>query len=266
MSDEEKVFYDAALASLDKESRENFLQEPLDVLLIVRGCANEENRLAETIKMIKFISEWRNKVGYYNFFQSTFDGDELFHQLWPEYICGNDKFGHFIQALRVEEIDSDGLLRMDETQLIRLQGQKMRAYAAYKRDLSKLSGAQRYKHTVLLDLHHVSMSMLVGGKKALLRRIIDVNSAYFPETVFKFYLINAPLVFRAVWAAVKPWLHPETVAKINILGSSKDALRRMEAEGVPPESLPPWAGGTGRPVRTFDYLRRLIALSNGRAD
>ncbi len=38
------------------------MQEPLDALLVVRGCANDERRLDETIKQMKLISEWRSKV------------------------------------------------------------------------------------------------------------------------------------------------------------------------------------------------------------
>jgi hypothetical protein len=30
------------------------------------------------------------------------------------------------------------------------------------------------------------------------------------------YLVNTPMVFRAVWTVVKPWLHPLTVNKIQV--------------------------------------------------
>ena len=38
------------------------MQDPLDALLVVRGCANDERRLDETVKQIKLIAEWRGKV------------------------------------------------------------------------------------------------------------------------------------------------------------------------------------------------------------
>ena len=31
-------------------------------------------------------------------------------------------------------------------------------------------------------------------------------------------VVNAPATFTIIWSAVKPWLAPETVAKIDILG------------------------------------------------
>ena len=39
-----------------------FGQNPTDVLLVVRGFANEEKRMEETIKAIRHIAEWREKV------------------------------------------------------------------------------------------------------------------------------------------------------------------------------------------------------------
>jgi hypothetical protein len=78
-------------------------------------------------------------VGYYEFFEKGLDGAAQFHELWPEYICGVDRFGHFMQVslsssdcpdvkitrvsqgIRVEEIDTDGLLKLDEEHLLCLQ-------------------------------------------------------------------------------------------------------------------------------------------------
>lgn len=259
MSPEEKKFFDAALESLDREQQAKFALAPADVLMVVRGFANEEHRMEETNKAIKHIAEWREKVGYYEFFEKNLEGDAQFHQLWPEYICGLDRFGHFLQGIRVEEIDTDGLLKLDEEHLLCLQGQKMKAYAVYKHDLSNASGVQRYKHTMLVDLHNISMSMLMGKKKNLMKKIFDIGSTYYPETMFKIYLVNAPMVFRAIWAIIKPWLHPITVAKVNILGSSKEAVKKLEQDGVPLASIPTWLGGTCQALTTFEYLNQLIA-------
>ena len=56
----------------------------------------------------------------------------------------------------------------------------------------------------------------------------------------KFYIINAPWAFSAVWAVVRPWLDEVTVAKIEILGAGyKDSLLRQ----IPTENLPKEFGG-----------------------
>ena len=57
----------------------------------------------------------------------------------------------------------------------------------------------------------------------------------YPETMGKFYIINAPWGFSGAWTVVKPWLDPVTVSKIDIMGSDfKDKL----LQNVKPENLP----------------------------
>lgn len=53
----------------------------------------------------------------------------------------------------------------------------------------------------------------------------------------KFYIINAPWAFSAVWSVIKPWLDEVTVKKIDILGSGyKEALlKQISKENLPKE-------------------------------
>ena len=56
----------------------------------------------------------------------------------------------------------------------------------------------------------------------------------------KFYIINAPWAFSAVWTVIKPWLDEVTVKKIDILGGSyKDTLLKQ----IPAQNLPKEFGG-----------------------
>jgi len=56
----------------------------------------------------------------------------------------------------------------------------------------------------------------------------------------KFFIINVPWTFSAVWAIVKPWLDEVTVKKINILGGTyKEELLKQ----IPAENLPKQFGG-----------------------
>jgi hypothetical protein len=46
------------------------------------------------------------------------------------------------------------------------------------------------------------------------------------------------MVFRAIWATVKPFLHPITVNKIQIIGTAKEAMKKMTAQNIPASALP----------------------------
>lgn len=68
----------------------------------------------------------------------------------------------------------------------------------------------------------------------------SIGQDRYPESMGKFFIINAPWAFSAVWTIIKPWLDEVTVSKIEILGSGyKDKLM----EQVPAENLPSTFGG-----------------------
>lgn len=64
----------------------------------------------------------------------------------------------------------------------------------------------------------------------------------YPETMGKFYIINAPWAFSAVWAVIRPWLDEVTVAKIDII-SGKQVKEKLLAQ-IEPQNLPTEFGGT----------------------
>ena len=42
-------------------------------------------------------------------------------------------------------------------------------------------------------------------------------------------------------------------------GCSKEAVKKLELDGVPLSSIPNWLGGTCAPVKCHDYINQLIA-------
>jgi hypothetical protein len=73
-----------------------------------------------------------------------------------------------------------------------------------------------------------------------IRAIADCDQKYYPETLNKFFLVNAPSAFVYVWKIVKAWLDPGVIAKIQILGVDyKESLLAQ----IEPENLPSFLGG-----------------------
>lgn len=92
----------------------------------------------------------------------------------------------------------------------------------------------------ILDLYNVSLSNFYRVKDYV-SAASSIGQDRYPETMGKFYIINAPWAFSAVWAVIKPWLDEVTVSKIDILGSGyKDKLLL----NISPENLPKEFGGT----------------------
>lgn len=69
----------------------------------------------------------------------------------------------------------------------------------------------------------------------------SIGQNRYPEIMGKFYIINAPWAFSAVWSIIKVWLDEVTVNKIDIIGAAyKDKLLAQ----IPAENLPKEFGGT----------------------
>ena len=45
---------------------------------------------------------------------------------------------------------------------------------------------------------------------------IGISQKYYPETLEKMFIINAPWLFRTIWTIVKGWLHKNTSRKISM--------------------------------------------------
>ena len=88
-------------------------------------------------------------------------------------------------------------------------------------------GRRLYKVLVVIDLEGLSLSHVGSRFVRLCKRVNETFGWHYPETAFRFYVINAPLVFRTAWGVAKSFIHPITVQKFSILGSG---WRRTFAE------------------------------------
>lgn len=141
------------------------------------------------------------------------------------------------------DIDTQALGAIPETALVQLVAQKLAVYRDYMEFLSAQRGEQRYKLSYLIDMSNAGVSSLLGDKKTLMQKIFGVGSTYFPESVWKIYVVNAPFTLRMGWSVVKALIHPVTEAKIKIVGSVSDAKSRLARDGFSPAALPKEFGG-----------------------
>ena len=92
----------------------------------------------------------------------------------------------------------------------------------------------------ILDLQGVTLSNFYRVKDYVMAAA-RIGQDRYPEIMGKFYIINAPWAFSAVWAMIKGWLDEVTVGKIDIIGAAyKDKLLAQ----IPAENLPKEFGGS----------------------
>jgi hypothetical protein len=75
----------------------------------------------------------------------------------------------------------------------------------------------------------------------LFRQTMNIDTSYYPERLGAFFIVNAPWIFRSLWALVRPWLDPRTQAKFHICGADFGATLRQYIDA---DMLPVEYGGT----------------------
>ncbi|KAG8814037.1 cytosolic factor, phosphatidylinositol/phosphatidylcholine transfer protein, partial [Serendipita sp. 399] len=88
----------------------------------------------------------------------------------------------------------------------------------------------------ILDLNGVGLTNFYKVKDTLMEAAA-IGQNYYPECMGKFYIINAPYLFSAVWSVVKGWLDEVTVKKIQVMstGHKEVLLKQIDAENLPVE-------------------------------
>jgi len=92
----------------------------------------------------------------------------------------------------------------------------------------------------ILDLSGVGLGQFYKVKDYV-SKASAIGQDRYPESMGRFYIINAPWGFSTVWNLIKGWLDEVTVAKIHILGST---YQKELSTQIPPENLPSELGGT----------------------
>ncbi|KAI9202242.1 CRAL-TRIO domain-containing protein [Polychytrium aggregatum] len=107
---------------------------------------------------------------------------------------------------------------------------------------SAKKGVKLEQSCTILDLKGVPLTQF-GAVKKLVSQVSEIAQNYYPETLGKMFIINAPTLFTTVWAVVKLMLDENTVNKISILGSS---YQKQLLECIDADCLPASYGGTCR--------------------
>ena len=125
--------------------------------------------------------------------------------------------------------------------MLRFHVQEYERCANYILPACSLAAGRHIDQTFgVLDLKGVGLRHLTGDVKRMLTRVMSVDQDNFPEMMGHTCIINAPSVFKAIWAFVRPMLDARTQAKVEVCPAKfAPSLLRW----VAPENLPEYLGG-----------------------
>ncbi|WFD25806.1 hypothetical protein MNAN1_000772 [Malassezia nana] len=192
--------------------------------------------------MILEAEAWRreNKVDeLYETF--TFPEKEAVSKLYPKFYHKTDKDGRPVYIEQLTHLDLNKLFKVTTPE--RLIQHLVYEYEKCQRErlpvCSEISNKLIETSCTIMDLKNVGVAQF-WKVSSYVQQASKIGQCYYPETMGRFYIINAPYIFTTVWTVVKGWLDPVTREKIQILGSNY--LGELSKQ-IPMENIPSMVGG-----------------------
>ncbi|THG94765.1 hypothetical protein EW026_g6765 [Hermanssonia centrifuga] len=224
------------------QDEEIFVPERMNDGMLLRFLRARKFDVPKAKEMLKSAEQWRKDFGVDEIVKNfDFKEKEEVDKYYPQYYHKIDKEGRPIYVERLGKLDFKALYAVttQERQLQRLVYEYEKFLTERLPACSQAVGHPVETSCTILDLANVSLTNFYRVKDYVMAAS-SIGQDRYPETMGKFYIINSPWAFSAVWSVVKPWLDEVTVAKIDILGSGyKDKLLAQ----IPAESLPKEFGG-----------------------
>jgi len=203
---------------------------------------------AASMTMLMNYEEWRKTFAGCGVDElvKTFDFKERpqMDKYYPQYYHKMDKQGRPIYIERLGKINTTEMYKISTQD--RLLQNLVCEYEKFQAErlpaCSKAVGHPVETSCTILDLAGVGIKQFWDVKNYV-GEASKIGQDQYPETMGRFYLINAPWGFSTVWNIIKGWLDPVTQAKIKILGSGyrADLLENIDADALPHD-----LGGTCR--------------------
>ncbi|KAH7904254.1 CRAL-TRIO domain-containing protein, partial [Hygrophoropsis aurantiaca] len=234
-----------ALDTLRKQLRDegHFDAERMDDAMLLRFLRARKFDVPKAKVMLLGTEQWRKDFKVDDIVKNfDFKEKEEVDKYYPQYYHKMDKDGRpiYIERLGLLDIKALYAITTQERQLQRLVFEYEKSVNERLPACSKAVGHPVETSCTILDLNNVSLTNFYRVKDYV-SHAASIGQDRYPESMGKFYIINAPWAFSTVWALIKPWLDEVTVSKIEILGSSyKDKLLAQ----ITPENLPKEFGGT----------------------
>ncbi|KIK69547.1 hypothetical protein GYMLUDRAFT_33921 [Collybiopsis luxurians FD-317 M1] len=193
-------------------------------------------------KMFIDAQNWRKEVQLDELYRKTDPFDyperEAVFDCWPMWFHkqGRPLNFHFLGSLDLQRLSKEGVTpeRHWETILVNAECLTREIIPAAR----KKYGEHVNSVFVIVDLKGFGLGKF-WQMKNLAQRSFQISQDYYPETMGRLAILNAPSSFTFIWSVIRPWLAKETANKVDVLGPDyREKLLELIDEG----NLP-WAVG-----------------------
>ena len=208
---------------------------PERILGYVRAYKHLQPLNDKVLKLVLKDIAWRASLGYHTdgVLSNPPDGRAEFEQMYQVGPIGHDSQGHAVVLERVGRIPAQRYVaRFDEQSNLAHSIYNREAAVAFSRELSHAAGRRIVAITPLVDMKGMGMSHLRPEFLRLVKSTISTLIDAYPNAVTGFFVINAPMAFRALWKLIRPMLDKETLAKTFVLGGQAEYEKFFRERGI----------------------------------
>ena len=227
--------------------------------MITNNKGPMEKRIEEAVEMYGRVGAWLNAHG--DVLEAELPGESVMFSSMGSTLGGQDLYGHVVWAEKLGDIGAivDFPVSTEGAAAIRMK--IMEAIRAAQIRANEARGPQRYKQVYIIDLGQLSITSLMArpAVRAMTLEIVKGANAFYPECLWKLFIVNAPFVFRSVYSMVSPLIHEVTKKKIKILGGPRTYFAELEKNGIPRSAVPTCLGGGCPDAPLQDLIRDLVA-------
>ncbi|KAI9010660.1 CRAL-TRIO domain-containing protein [Hyaloraphidium curvatum] len=162
-------------------------------------------------------------------------------KIYPRYYHSTDKAGRPVYVEHLGKLDIRSIFKLTTEE--RFMKNHVVEYEKTLKERFVACSWKAHRHIeqscTIIDLKGVAITQF-PSVSSFVKHISAVAQDYYPETLGRMYIINAPMLFTSVWSVVKLFLDEATVQKIQILGSR---YQPTLLENIDEKHLPQALGG-----------------------
>lgn len=210
--------------------------------LLERFLRARSFNIPKAVQMFENAQAWRLEVGVDKIVKDfVFNEREQVAKIWPRFFHGIDRQGRPVIWNVHSKLDANELYSVtnDERMIFNFIREQEKLQNIRFSACSDLCRTEIDQVVLILDCKGYPYHQFHRIARVV-HRITRISSDYYPESLGRIFIINAPLMFPTVWAVASKFFDEGTRSKISIFGSDySSALTEL----IDPNNVPASYGG-----------------------
>jgi len=217
------------------------------VCRFVRGYAREKpDPVKVTKEKYEGMLKWRLENKIDDVILTNPPDWETYNKHYKHFIYGRDKLGRPVCYEQLGLLEPNDLVKFGVDKLELGHIRFMEELTKLKWQISQEKKTRIYKHVHVIDLNGFGWKHMGSKFYGTIKKIMGIDSSFYPETLQKLFILNSSMTFRGLWAIVSPWIHPLTRARIVMLGYDKAHNLKQMQEFIDLDQIPEYLGGKNK--------------------